>query len=146
MTNQKCFKKKQVSTNLALWGLRGEKNMLSLVNINICVNVTAFVMYTQTEKKTWQPDQIVVSIFVFTKAFFVLTWSVMDIFFFYGEKLQVQRNDGRIGYMNTIRIKEIPLTIVSALSGPYMCNVYVPGAAPHTLFIAHESWTMATQK
>ena len=119
--------------------------MLSLVNINICVNVTAFVMYTQTEKKTWQPDQIVVSIFVFTKAFFVLTWSVMDIFFFMGENCKCRGMMEESG-MNTIRIKEIPLTIVSALSGPYMCNVYVPGAAPHTLFIAHESWTMATQK
>ena len=120
--------------------------MLSLVNINICVNVTAFVMYTQTEKKNLATRSNSCQHFCFHESFFVLTWSVMDIFFFFmGENCKCRGMMEESG-MNTIRIKEIPLTIVSALSGPYMCNVYVPGAAPHTLFIAHESWTMATQK
>ena len=120
--------------------------MLSLVNINICVNVTAFVMYTQTEKKLGnQIKQL--SAFLFSRKLFFCFDLVRDgyFLFFMGENCKCRGMMEESG-MNTIRIKEIPLTIVSALSGPYMCNVYVPGAAPHTLFIAHESWTMATQK
>ena len=57
--------------------------MLSLVNINICVNVTAFVMYTQTEKNLATRSNSCQHFCFHESFFFVLTWSVMDIFFFF---------------------------------------------------------------